>query len=310
MNRGYAGFYNGHYLRSSYEYAYAKYLDYHLIPWSYEENAFDIGYKIYKPDFFLYDQNGNLKKIVEIKSRNEEAKAEARKALEIIRERYNVDCELFSYEELLNLYDSLPFSLNSIITEWIKSKDTTIHKAAFGVLNGHYNLKHSENAKKKISSHSKRLWASDSPSRRKMLEGLKKSGMKKGYIKTPRENRTCEECMEEFVVLVTSTQKYCSQTCAGKVAIRNATDRYVDLRKNIHISIRDYIIKWSIDNKEIVSATPLNKIKTTIAPLVDEIQKQFGVKDFRVISKAVFGENRGRKELIKFMKDVCNEKVC
>jgi hypothetical protein len=137
-----------------------------------------------------------------------------------------------------------------------------------------------------------------------MLEGLKKSGMKKGYIKTPREKRVCQCCMEGFEVLVTSTQKYCSQSCAGSVAIKKATDRYLEKRNTIHQSIKDYIIKWSLDNKKIVSQAPLNKIKSTIAPLVDDIQMQFGVKDFRVISKAVFGEDRGRKELLKFMKDV------
>ncbi|MDF2904489.1 MAG: restriction endonuclease, partial [Bacillus sp. (in: firmicutes)] len=81
MNRGYAGFYGVHYLRSSYEYAYARYLDYLSIPWSYEEYTFNIGYKTYKPDFFLYDKDGKLEKIVEIKSRNEKAKTEAKKAL-------------------------------------------------------------------------------------------------------------------------------------------------------------------------------------------------------------------------------------
>ena len=95
MNRGYAGFYGEYYLRSSYEYAYAKYLDYHSIPWSYEDNAFDIGYKPYKPDFFFYDKDGNLEKIVEIKSRNKNAKDEAKKALGVIKERYYVNSELF-----------------------------------------------------------------------------------------------------------------------------------------------------------------------------------------------------------------------
>ncbi len=51
MNRGYAGFYKGHYLRSSYEYAYAKFLDFHSVQWGYEEQTFDLGYKKYKPDF-------------------------------------------------------------------------------------------------------------------------------------------------------------------------------------------------------------------------------------------------------------------
>lgn len=62
MNRGYAGFYKGFYLRSSYEYAYAVYLDQMFIPWSYEDQVFDIEGKSYKPDFFFYDQFGKLKK--------------------------------------------------------------------------------------------------------------------------------------------------------------------------------------------------------------------------------------------------------
>ncbi|WP_209123066.1 hypothetical protein [Alkalihalobacillus sp. BA299] len=70
MNRGYAGYYKGHFLRSSYEYAYAKYLEFQSIPWGYEDKKFDIGYKIYKPDFFFYNEYGKITKIVEIKSRN------------------------------------------------------------------------------------------------------------------------------------------------------------------------------------------------------------------------------------------------
>ncbi|WP_273130105.1 hypothetical protein [Bacillus weihaiensis] len=34
--------------------------------------------KIYKPDFYFYDQNGKLEKIVEIESRNENVLIEAR----------------------------------------------------------------------------------------------------------------------------------------------------------------------------------------------------------------------------------------
>ncbi|WP_240469325.1 hypothetical protein [Gracilibacillus thailandensis] len=89
MNRGYAGFYKGYYLRSSYEYAYARYLDYQKISWKYEVRSFDIGYKIYKPDFFLYDQNGLLIEIVEIKSRNKEAKETANTSLSpLLKEIY------------------------------------------------------------------------------------------------------------------------------------------------------------------------------------------------------------------------------
>ena len=195
-NRGYAGVYKGIYLRSSYEYAYAKYLDYNNISWSYEDDSFDIGYKIYKPDFFFYDGNKKLTKIVEMKSRNQKAKDEARKALDIIKQEYNIECELLSYEELLNLYKTLPFSLTSTITEWIQSENTTINKAAHGELNGHYNLKHSETTKKKIGEHTKQLWASDSESRRKMLEGLRKSGMKKRIYKNSKRKSNMQNMLD------------------------------------------------------------------------------------------------------------------
>ncbi|OLN23339.1 hypothetical protein BTO30_05065 [Domibacillus antri] len=90
MNRGYAGFYKDFYLRSSYEYAYAVYLDHHSIPWSYEDKIYDIGFKKYKPDFFFYDQYGNVEKIVEIKSRDSQAKKDAQHCLKTIENMYNI----------------------------------------------------------------------------------------------------------------------------------------------------------------------------------------------------------------------------
>jgi hypothetical protein len=65
-----------------------------------------------------------------------------------------------------------------------------------------------------------------------------------------------------------------------------------------------------LENVDLILSTPMNKIKTSLRPLVIEIERQFEVKDLRVISKAVFGEDLGRKELINFMKKVCNEKIC
>jgi endogenous inhibitor of DNA gyrase (YacG/DUF329 family) len=311
MNRGYAGFYKGHYLRSSYEYAYCKYLDFSLIQWGYEDKVFDLGYKLYKPDFFFYDKSNKLEKIVEIKSRNQEAKNNARKDLKTIEEKYQIKCELISYEDLLKIYKELPFSLTSTIDEWINSNDTTINKAAFGELNGHFNLKHSKDSKKRIGEHTKMLWATESTAKKRMLEGLRKSGLaQKGKLKKPRLTRFCEECGQEFTVIESSHQKFCSQSCAGKDAIKVATEIYVENRLNVHHDIKEYIIQWSKENRDIVLATPLNKIKTTIKPLLEDIQKQFGVKDLRVISKSVFGEDRGRKELLKFMKQVCIENIC
>lgn len=311
MNRGYAGFYKGFFLRSSYEYAYALYLDYHKICWSYETKSCDIGYKTYKPDFFIFDESGSLLKIVEIKSRDIDAKKNARQALEKIKTLFRIECELVSYEELLEIYKMMPFSLNSVLTQWINSENTTINKSLSGKLNGHYNLKHTPNAKKKIGEHTRRLWNTNNDVKRRMVEGLRKSGLtQKGKIKTPRVRRQCLICNFEFEVLVTSNQKFCSKVCAGKNAIEFATREYVNKRRGIHEEIKQFVIKWSIIHSDIVLSTPFNKVSTTIDDMTTEIERLYGVKDLRVISKAVFGKDQGRKELLLFMKKVCNEKIC
>jgi hypothetical protein len=222
MNRGYAGFYKGYYLRSSYEYAYAKFLDFNSIPWKYEEITFDLGYK---PDFFIYNSTEELEKIVEIKSRNKNAKEIALKSLEIIESIYKIQCELISYEELLMIYSDLPFTLNRTISEWINDDKTTINKSLHGTLNGHFNILHSNATKKKIGEHTKKLWSSDSTAKQKMLEGLRRSGLaQKGKIKTLRIVRYCLNCGKEFQCLITSPKKFCSQQCSGSIAIKHATE--------------------------------------------------------------------------------------
>jgi len=53
-------------LRSTYEYIYAKWLDCHNIEWDVEQQTFQLENTTYRPDFFIYEK-GTLKKIVEIK---------------------------------------------------------------------------------------------------------------------------------------------------------------------------------------------------------------------------------------------------
>jgi len=50
---GKGDYYKGIWMRSSYEIAYAKYLDNHNIIWTYESKVFDLGNGTYRPDFYL-----------------------------------------------------------------------------------------------------------------------------------------------------------------------------------------------------------------------------------------------------------------
>ena len=53
MTHGKGSYYNNIWMRSSYEVAYAKYLDKQGIKWLYESKAFDLGNTTYTPDFYL-----------------------------------------------------------------------------------------------------------------------------------------------------------------------------------------------------------------------------------------------------------------
>ena len=57
-------------LRSTYEYIYAKWLDQLGVRWEIEKTSFPLSNgENYRPDFFIYDDSGELKTIVEVKSR-------------------------------------------------------------------------------------------------------------------------------------------------------------------------------------------------------------------------------------------------
>jgi hypothetical protein len=60
---GKGAYYKNTWMRSSYEIAYAKYLDKNKVKWEYEPKAFDLGNCTYRPDFYLLKE----KKYVEIK---------------------------------------------------------------------------------------------------------------------------------------------------------------------------------------------------------------------------------------------------
>lgn len=71
-SRGIQGYYYNNsrskfvWLRSTYEYIYAKWLDRQGVDWDVEQQTFDLEGTTYRPDFFIYE-DGVLVKIVEIK---------------------------------------------------------------------------------------------------------------------------------------------------------------------------------------------------------------------------------------------------
>lgn len=316
MNRGYSGYYNGVFLRSSYEFAFAMYLDYKNIKWTYEEREFQLSEGIYLPDFFIYDQDDQdkLRCIVEIKSGEKKEIQRAIPRLVELKTTFGIEGKLILFKDLKDLYTELPLSLNSVIKAWINSDKTNINKSISGSLNPHFGMTHSVKTKKLIGANTKERW-SDPSSRNYMIRRLRESSALissklKGKIKVKRENRNCVACQQQFEVLITSKQKTCSQYCAGVINFQKATQVYVESRIDIHKQIRALILDWCKQNHLLVLETPYNRITTNLHPLFNQIHQQYNVRDLRVISKAVFGEDKGRKELLKFLKDVASEKIC
>jgi len=83
-------------LRSSYELAYAKYLDINRISWLYESKTFDLGNTTYTPDFFLLKEN----KFIEIKGY---MLPKAQEKINKFLEQYNDNLEILYKEDLIKL---------------------------------------------------------------------------------------------------------------------------------------------------------------------------------------------------------------
>lgn len=307
----YAGYYGKQYIRSSYEYAYALYLDVINVNWDYEVETYDLGFKKYKPDFFIYDRAGNLIKVVEVKSNKKGELELGHRSLKELKSLYGVDGELVTYSELSQLYKkSMSISLTRTIKEWIDHCKANYTKSSEmnGDKNPHYGLKHTEDTKVSISESSKARWGNEETKQR-MLEGLRKGRETRWSgegVKTtaPRTTYTCEVCGNDFTDKVSSNRKACSKTCAGNKAITFASKGRQKEREERYTAIKSKVEQWAIQNKSVVLNAKYNEILPTLEPLISDIDREFSTKDIRIIGLAVLGKDKGRKELLRYMKEI------
>lgn len=121
--RSIQGFYQGRWLRSTYEYIYAKWLNKMNVKWSVEDRCFELSNgERYRPDFFVYDSFDNLICIVEVKSRyfnkdNREYK------FDLFKEEYpNIQCFIVTD---INRYIDKKSNYHKELKEWKKIKKSS-----------------------------------------------------------------------------------------------------------------------------------------------------------------------------------------
>ena len=114
------------YLRSSWEYAYAVWLDKQNIEWDMEVQQYDLGDRIkYLPDFFIYEE-GKLMKVVEIKSTFYYTSQDRMKKFYKFQELF---CDSLKIEIIKDLSEILKLnghrSKTSLARDWKKNRKLT-----------------------------------------------------------------------------------------------------------------------------------------------------------------------------------------
>ena len=168
--RGYSGFHIGYYnqkvnCRSMLEKIYCLILDEKRLFYKTEKQVYEINGYIYKPDFFIYDENNNLLMIREIKgSKDEKLNYMNRFSEFFISNNIDYDVIIIDKRKYIKKW-------NKEIEEFINLSDSYIQS---GVLNPMYGMKQKEITKEKIRKKTSKRWK-DEKERDKMIYGTRKA---------------------------------------------------------------------------------------------------------------------------------------
>lgn len=123
----------------------------------------------------------------------------------------------------------------------------------------------------------------------KMREGLRKGAetMKKNITRLPFKCPICGNVtyVEPHIL---KTKKYCSAKCASegggwKIGVDAAKIVAHNNNLNRKKPVKDDIVDWCCNNKELVLNCPYNKISTQLKDLRQMVTEKYGIKDWRSI---------------------------
>lgn len=293
---GYSGVYKGHYLRSSLEYIYARYLDYKGISWTYEVETYTLSNGVrYKPDFLL--ETGEY---VEIKGvfnfahdlpKVQKFEADFKASIIIVQEK-----------DLRDLIKPTPFVFEHLRREW-KSQAKVRGMDTFGKRNPMYGVVQSESTRAKIAEKAKARFQDpvfkekflNSDRRRRYHESRK--GVSTGPL-VQRVSLVCKFCGKEFSLTPGMARRkgkqFCSYTCSvnaqhGKTATTDS-------------EIRELVLAFAIDYENELFTVKLNRLKPLFQPLYKQIAERYGIVDIRTICQMVVGAPCSRKALLFYLR--------
>jgi len=147
--RTYCGHYKGHYLKSTLEYIYARYLDHVGTAWDYEVQTFELSTGgSYKPDFYLLEE----KRYVEIKG-GFNYKTDLPR-IRTFEADHQTNVEIFQEPDLRKLIRPTPFVFEQLKREW-KQVAQGLGMDTSGENNPRYGVKQSASTRSKIAKKAK-----------------------------------------------------------------------------------------------------------------------------------------------------------
>lgn len=314
--RGYAGFYNGHFIRSSYEYVMVKIFLKNNIKYKYEEKTYKLN-KLncnYKPDFTIYE-NDKILKIIEVKGGRGKTLDKAYEKAQALKNEYNIEIEIYDIDKLIKACNENNLKFYTLIEEWKNISTHTSSDLCFGENNPMYGLHHSEETKSILRKKALTQWKRD----RKYIiartkEEMSKIDMKKVVANSNRYfaiyiEKECEHCKKIFKInpnnKKTANKKYCSNSCKNK--------HYPLMKKKSNLpqnEIRNKILNTVRENKNIILNIPFNNISKYINEIFGNLMNEYNIKDDRTLIWCYFGsKDKYRKDFInslqQYLENIC-----
>lgn len=148
-----------------------------------------------------------------------------------------------------------------------------------------------------------------------MLNGLKKGTQTaKERAKDNFVDYVCPVCniaykMKQWEV---NGRKACSLKCAAKLNYEANTKHLRKLSEINHQKklqeknkIKQFVIEWTYNNKEIILNCPLNKITTHLQPLLTAIEENYHIKDMRSVMLCF--DITSRKEFVLHLQNIIKD---
>ena len=304
--RCYSGHYKGHYLKSTLEYIYAKYLDHMEVKWDYEIKTFQLSNGgSYKPDFYLTETS----QFVEIKGGfNLNSDLPKIKIFEI-----DNDCKVVILQEkdLRKLIKNTSLVFERLKQDWI-SQARVFGLDTSGKNNPRYGVTFSESTKQKISDKAKERmsdplykakWVEAQNNSVKVQENIKRLAQSAidSKLEIKPVKAICLYCQTNFTLetyaQIYTKQQYCSRKCGirshrAKTGINNVA------------VIKKLALDYAKFNPDKIMSSKLSKIKDTLDCFYTQVHEATGITDIRTICVALLGSSSNRKELLRYFQSL------